>query len=144
VSSGPAGHADPGYLLDSSGPASPPRDNGELVFTAPWESQAFGLALALNDAGLIEWEDFRQHLISEISGWEAAHPSGEGWSYYTCWLAALEQVVSASSILRPDELRHRAAALASLPPGHDHGMHNEMPPDDSHPHAGASGGAGHT
>ena len=45
---GSGGHADPGYLLDSSGPAAPPRDNGELVFAAPWESRAFGLALALN------------------------------------------------------------------------------------------------
>jgi len=31
----PAGRADAAYLLDSAGPAAPPRDNGELVFTAP-------------------------------------------------------------------------------------------------------------
>ena len=49
---GPAGHADAAYLLDSAGPAAPPRDNGELVFTAPWQSQAFGVALALYDAAL--------------------------------------------------------------------------------------------
>ncbi len=60
------GRADRSYLLDSSGAAAPPRDNGELVFAAPWESRAFGVALALHDAGRIEWEDFRQTLIAEI------------------------------------------------------------------------------
>ena len=77
---GSGGHADPAYLLDAAGPAAPPRDNGELVFAAPWESRAFGLALALTETGLIDWEDFRQALIREIGDWEAAHPSGEGWS----------------------------------------------------------------
>ena len=28
-----------------------PRQNGELVFAAPWEARAFGLAVALNEAG---------------------------------------------------------------------------------------------
>ena len=118
-----AGHADPGYLLDSSGPAAPPRDNGELVFAAPWESRAFGLALALNETGLIDWEDFRQALIREIGDWEAAHPSGEGWSYYECWLRALERTASAKALVDPRALADRAARLAALPAGHDHQAH---------------------
>ena len=117
---GPGGHADPAYLLDSSGPAAPPRDNGELVFAAPWESRAFGLALALNETGLIEWEDFRQALIREIGDWEAAHPSGEGWSYYECWLRALERTASARGLVDPGALAERAALLAARPAGHDH------------------------
>ena len=98
------GHADPADLLDSSGPAAPPRDNGELVFAAPWESRAFGLALALSEAGLIDWEDFRQALIREIGDWEAAHPSGEGWSYYECWLRALERTAGARGLVDPGAL----------------------------------------
>jgi nitrile hydratase accessory protein len=125
---GPGGHADPAYLLDASGPAAPPRDNGELVFSAPWESRAFGLALALTDAGLIDWEDFRQALIGEIREWEAAHPSGEGWSYYACWVRALERTVSANGLVGADDLAGRAAMLAALPAGHDHDVHNGSPP----------------
>ena len=34
-------------LMD--GEASLPRSNGELIFDAPWEGRAFGLAVALND-----------------------------------------------------------------------------------------------
>jgi nitrile hydratase accessory protein len=118
---GPGGHADASYLLDSAGPAAPPRDNGELVFAAPWESRAFGVALALHDAGRIDWEDFRQSLIGEISAWEAAHPSGAGWSYYECWLRALEQVVSRKGLVGAGDLQARAAVLAARPAGHDHG-----------------------
>ncbi len=116
----PGGHADAAYLLDSSGPAAPPRDNGELVFAAPWESRAFGVALALHDAGRIHWEDFRQALIAEIGAWEAAHPASEGWSYYECWLRSLERVVAGQGLVGRDDLRARAALLAALPAGHDH------------------------
>ena len=117
------GPADPAYVLDSSGPAAPPRDNGELVFAAPWESRAFGLALALTATGLIDREDFRQALIREIGDWEAAHPSGEGWSYYECWLRALERTATAKGLVDPRALADRAEQLAALPAGHDHEAH---------------------
>jgi nitrile hydratase accessory protein len=104
------GHADASYLLDSAGPAAPPRDNGELVFAAPWESRAFGVALALHEAGYIDWEDFRQALIGEIRDWEAAHPSGEGWSYYECWLRSLERVVSGKGLVAAGDLQARQVA----------------------------------
>lgn len=117
---GPGGHADATYLLDSAGPAAPPRDNGELVFAAPWESRAFGVALALHDSGRMNWEDFRQSLIGEIAAWEATHPSGEGWNYYECWLRSLERVVSAKGLVGAGDLRARQAQLAARPAGHDH------------------------
>jgi len=117
---GPGGHADATYLLDSAGPAAPPRDNGELVFAAPWESRAFGVALALHESGRIDWEDFRRSLTGEIAAWEAAHPSGEGWNYYECWLRSLERVVGAKGLLDPGDLRARQAELAARPAGHDH------------------------
>ena len=41
-----------------------PRKNGELVFEAPWEARAFGLAVALNDSGLYPWRDFSQRLAT--------------------------------------------------------------------------------
>jgi nitrile hydratase accessory protein len=118
---GPGGHADAAYLLDSAGPAAPPRDNGELVFAAPWERRAFGVALALHDSGRMDWEDFRQSLIGEIAAREAAHPSGEGWSYYECWLRSLERVVSEQGLVGAGDLRERLAVLAARPAGHDHG-----------------------
>jgi nitrile hydratase accessory protein len=134
---GLGGRADTAYLLDASGPAAPPRDNGELRFAAPWESQAFGLALALHEAGRFEWEDFRQQLIAEIASWETSSASDDdGWSYYACWLSALEHLVSERGLVGGDDLRGRAAALAARPP--DHG-----PPGHRHETGPAPAGASH-
>jgi hypothetical protein len=58
--------------LDLEGPAAPPRSNGELVFAAPWESRAFGLAMALHNGGRFEWEGFRRQLIAAVARAERA------------------------------------------------------------------------
>ncbi len=130
----PGARADHAYLLDSSGPAAPPRDNGQLVFAAPWESRAFGVALALHDAGRIAWEDFRQTLIAEIGAWEVAHPSREGWSYYECWLRSLERVVCGQGLVGADDLRARADGLAARPAGHDYGEAGHHHGEAAHHH----------
>ena len=36
-----------------TGHDGPPRANGELVFEAPWESRAFGVAVALHESGAL-------------------------------------------------------------------------------------------
>ena len=111
------GHADASYLLDSAGPAAPPQDNGELVFAAPWESRAFGLAMALHDGGLFEWEVFRQQLIVAVARAEAA---GGEFSYYRCWLEALQTLLDTSGVVEVASVDGRAAELACRPVGHDH------------------------
>jgi nitrile hydratase accessory protein len=137
---GPGGHADTAYLLDSAGPAAPPRDNGELTFAASWESQAFGLALALQEAGHIDWEDFRQRLIAEIGRWEASRGTSDDWSYYGCWLSALERMASECGLVGGEDLRTRAALIAARPP--DHGPAGHQHDHAQHP-APAPSGATH-
>jgi nitrile hydratase accessory protein len=102
--------------LDITGPAAPPRSNGELVFAEPWESRAFGLAMTLSDAGTFEWEEFRQALIARIG--EAGN---ENFSYYRCWLDALERVLVDRAVISDDAVEDRAAELAARPAGWDHG-----------------------
>jgi nitrile hydratase accessory protein len=106
-------------LLDIDGPGAPPRQNGELVFAEPWESRAFGLALALEATGAFEWETFRQELIATIARWEESG-SGEPWSYYRCWMAALERVMVDAGLIDQHDVLDRAAELAGRPAGHDH------------------------
>ncbi len=107
--------------MDADGPAAPPRKNGELVFEAPWESRAFGMAVTLHERGLFEWEEFRRRLIREIGAWERAHPEDAEWSYYARWLAALEALLAEKGICPGPELDRRASELAARPHGHDHG-----------------------
>ena len=103
--------------LDIEGPAAPPRSNGELVFTAPWESRAFGLAMALHDGGLFEWEDFRQQLIAAVARAEA---TGGEFSYYCCWLEALQTLLDMEGLVDVASVEERTAELACRPVGHDH------------------------
>ena len=106
--------------LDSTGPAAPPRRNGELVFEAPWESRLFGLTLALCQAGRFQWEEFRRLLIDEIGAWEAAQHEPGAWSYYACWRAALERALVSKGVLGPSEVDARERLLTARAPGHDH------------------------
>ena len=103
--------------------AAPPRDNGELVFTEPWQARAFGLAADLADGGHFTWDDFREHLIEAISAAEAMAAGGDAqhtWDYYRCWLTALEDAVAARGLLSDGELDERAHRYAQRPEGHDH------------------------
>ena len=103
--------------------AAPPRDNGELVFSEPWQARAFGLAADLVDGGHFTWDGFREHLIIAIAAAEYAAGQGDTsapWDYYRCWLAALEQAVTDGGLLTPEALEGRAAQFAARPAGHDH------------------------
>jgi nitrile hydratase accessory protein len=106
--------------LPIDGPVAPPRANGELVFAEPWESRAFGMAVALYEAGAFSWDRFQSALIARIAAWEAAPPEGESWNYYQQWLGALEDVLTDAGALFTDEIVVRANALAGRPAGHDH------------------------
>jgi nitrile hydratase accessory protein len=107
--------------LDVTGAAAPPRQNGELVFEAPWERRVFGLTMALVERGAIEYARFREHLIAEIAAWEADHSPDESWSYYRCWARALEALLADQHAVRSHELETRVETLAQRPHGHDHG-----------------------
>ena len=104
-------------ILEIDGPAAPPRSNGELVFAAPWESRAFGLAMALHDGGFFEWEAFRQQLIAAVARAEAA---GGEFSYYRCWLEALQTLLDSSGVVDLASVEERTAELACRPSGYDH------------------------
>ena len=106
------------------GPAAPPLANGELVFSAPWESRAFGLAHALVRAGQFSWDDFREQLIAELESWDAQSSPDEPFVYYEHWLRALEKLSAQRGLCVAEELEPRIAEFAARPPGHDHDHHH--------------------
>jgi nitrile hydratase accessory protein len=118
--------------LDVDGEAAPPRSNGELVFAEPWESRAFGLCMTLYDQGVFTWDEFRDELIAAIGSWEKSAQPGECYSYYRCWLTALERVVVSKQVVTEAALEARAEELAARPAGHDHEHEHDHDHDHDH------------
>ena len=93
---------------DLSSPAAIPRRNGEPVFNEPWESRAFGIAVALCESGAYTWDEFRECLIAEIT---AADARGDPTTYYERFLSALAQLLEANGLCLADEIERRMIAV---------------------------------
>jgi nitrile hydratase accessory protein len=102
--------------LDIDGPAAPPRDNGELVFDAPWQGRAFAVTVSLHEDGRLEWDDFRRELVVQLADAADAEPG----TYWAAWLRATESVVERLDLVRSDERVDRLETYRRRPPGHDH------------------------
>ena len=96
-----------GPELDVDGRAAPPRVNGELVFTAPWQARTFGVIMTLVDTGVLAWEPFRAERTV-------------GFEYWSCWTLALEHVLAECGLLAQDDVEQRATSLGARPTGQDH------------------------
>lgn len=78
--------------------ASIPRNAEGAVFRAPWEAEAFALALQLHDRGLFTWTEWAATLGDEIKKAQAAGDPDTGETYYHHWLATLERIVTAKGL----------------------------------------------
>ena len=87
-----------------------PRDEGGPVFRAPWQAQAFALALALYEHGLFTWPEWARALAQRIAASPAQPQEDAGDAYYRQWLQTLEDIVAAKGASSPGELqRYREA-----------------------------------
>jgi nitrile hydratase accessory protein len=100
---------------DSASPANVPplstlpRDDDGPVFGAPWQAQAFAMAVALHERGHFTWPEWARRLADEIARAAARGDSDDGRRYYEHWLAALEQLVAEKGLARSEELASRKA-----------------------------------
>lgn len=116
-----------------------PRKNGELVFDAPWEARAFGLAVTLNERGAYPWGDFSHGLADEIAAAEAA---GAPSTYYERWLMTLEKLVIDRGLVSHAELDAMIVQQAQLAAHeHDHEHDHHHPHDHDHGHHHSHNGA---
>jgi nitrile hydratase accessory protein len=114
------------------GDAAPPMLNGELVFEAPWQGRAFGIARGLAEQGVYAWEDFRAQLTEQIGVFDRTLGRDYGTSglttpqfrYYDHFLIALETLLVARGIVANGELTERVRAFEERPHGHDHDHHH--------------------
>ncbi len=79
----------------------------EHVFSAPWEARAFAIALKLSESGLFTWDEFRDHLIAEVSASDrirgtsrirARDGTSDHGEYYEHFVRALEHLLAEKGI----------------------------------------------
>ena len=90
-----------------------PRKNGELVFEEPWQSRAFGIAVALHGKGAFPWAEFQRRLIDAVAASPEAGSEDPTETYYRQWLAALERLVVEQGLVTTAELERRKLAIES-------------------------------
>lgn len=103
-----------------------PRDASGPVFAAPWQAQAFALAVHLHAQGLFTWPQWAEALAAEI---RAAGSGDDGSRYYEFWVAALEKLVAARGAADPESLHARAAAWTRAAAATPHGAPIELAND---------------
>ena len=109
---------------------SVPHDHNAPVFHAPWEAEAFALAVSLNERGLFTWSEWAATLGDEIKKAQAAGDPDTGETYYRHWLAALERIVAEKGVVERDALARTRNAWQHACARTPHGTPIELRPED--------------
>jgi nitrile hydratase accessory protein len=107
-----------------------PRDSAGPVFKAPWEAQAFAMAVALYQRGLFSWPEWAATLAAEITRAQQEGDPDTGETYYLRWLAALEHIVAAKGAVDPAALARCRAAWQHAALRTPHGSPIILQPED--------------
>jgi nitrile hydratase accessory protein len=87
-----------------------PRDDGDPVFTEPWQAQAFALAVELSGQGHFTWKEWAAALAHELKTAADRGEPDDGSHYYHHWLAALEALVTSKGLTDVTSLTTRKHA----------------------------------
>src|ERR1700722_778803 len=107
-----------------------PRNAEGPVFNAPWEAEAFALAVSLNERGVFTWAEWAQVLGDEIKKAQAAGDPDTGETYYHHWLATLERVLAEKGVTDPAQLARTRDAWERARGRTPHGAPIGLRPDD--------------
>ena len=112
----------PGIPCDAEGP----------VFGAPWQAQAFAMAVALNARGVFTWPEWAQVFGEHIKSSPALPDEDAGDAYYRQWLAALEDIVARKGATDVRELHRWQHAWEHAAERTPHGAAIEIQAGDFH------------
>jgi nitrile hydratase accessory protein len=107
-----------------------PHDDDGPVFHAPWEAEAFALAVTLKDRGLFTSKEWAATLGDEIKKAQAAGDPDTGETYYRHWLAALERILADKGVVESGMLARTRDAWQRACARTPHGAPIELRPVD--------------
>ena len=103
-----------------------PRDEDGPVFEAPWQAQAFALAVKLSERGHFTWKTWARALAAELAAAEARGEPDDGSHYYHHWVSALERLVVERGLSEASALEERKEAWADAYRHTPHGQPVEL------------------
>jgi nitrile hydratase accessory protein len=105
-----------------------PCDTGGPVFNAPWEAQAFAMALALHERGEFSWKEWAQTLADVIGEVRQRGESDTGEHYYRHWQTALERIAERKGLVSDALLLQRRQQWDEAARRTPHGQPIELNP----------------
>jgi len=109
-----------------------PRNAEGPVFGAPWQAEAFALAVSLNERGLFTWKEWAATLGDEIKKAQAGGDPDTGETYYHHWLATLERIVATKGLADATVLARTRDAWEHACARTPHGVPIELRAEDFH------------
>jgi nitrile hydratase accessory protein len=109
---------------------SVPRNGDGPVFRAPWEAEAFALAVSLKERGLFTWTEWAATLGDEIKKAQAAGDPDAGETYYQHWLATLERILAEKGVVERSVLARTRDAWQRACARTPHGAPIALRPED--------------
>ena len=103
-----------------------PRDEEGPVFEAPWQAQAFALAVKLSELGYFSWKTWARTLAEDLAAADARGDPDDGSGYYHHWVAALERLVAGRDLVNLAALTERKDAWAEAYRRTPHGQPVEL------------------
>ena len=103
-----------------------PRDDEGPVFNAPWEAEAFAMAVSLHTRGVFTWREWADTLAAELAAAATRGEDDDGTHYYEHWLAALEKLVATKNVLTTEELEQRVTEWDEAARATPHGSPIEL------------------
>lgn len=94
--------------------------DGEPVFSEPWEASAFALVVGLHEKNVFAWSEW-----AEVLG-EVLKNESPGTPYYQSWLQALEMILEQKTVLNADEIASRSEEWAAAVKATPHGQPIEL------------------
>ena len=105
-----------------------PCDAGGPVFNAPWEAQAFAMALALHERGRFTWKEWAQTLADVIAEVRQRGEADTGEHYYRHWQTALERIAARKGLVSDALLLRRRQQWDEAARRTPHGQPIELEP----------------
>ena len=98
-------------------------------FDAPWQAQAFAMAVKAHEAGCFEWPEFSQELGAQLARKAPATSPASNASYYEAWLRTLENILHKTNHIHESQLEKRQQAWRRAAESTPHGEPIELAAD---------------